>query len=192
MEKYRSWNVKNDLDADTSELDFDQNWLTVVGNVLGVVFWLLAAAALIWLIYFLYQQQGFFKQQSLAQQNHKKPSIQPHFTQMQHDIADADLLAAAISADKNGQARLALALLLQHILLVAQQTYDIRIKAAMTEQECLQQLSQQLQSAYLPSIERVFHCWIHMAWAHQQQHYQFTQLLADLPAEFCKELTHEA
>ena len=154
--------------ASSSDLSWLFNIFKAIGQVFGVLGWVLVALLVIWLVYYLMKKRGFFANLSLPERaRHKEEPVIPSlFAEIKAQDLPADIIASALRCFNAGQHRLALAYLLHYSLSWAQQQHQVRLHRSMTERECKRAIDAKVPTHIHDIFTRLFTAWVSVAWGH--------------------------
>ncbi|WP_065978772.1 hypothetical protein [Pseudoalteromonas lipolytica] len=182
--------------ASSSDLSWLFNIFKAIGQVFGVLGWVLVALLVIWLVYYLMKKRGFFANLSLPERaRHKEEPVIPSlFAEIKAQDLPTDLIASALRCFNAGQHRLALAYLLHYSLSWAQQQHQVRLHRSMTERECKRAIDAKVPTHIHDIFTRLFTAWVSVAWGHQTPDLDFIALTEEIKAMTAskEESTHEA
>ncbi|WP_024610172.1 hypothetical protein [Pseudoalteromonas sp. TB64] len=167
---------ENDEDNSTSPFLVFFSW---IGLGLGYFAWFLVGGLALLLVYYAYKHKGFFKNRESTEKINKgvKHVIPTLFTDIKQADTPSDLMLAAKQAYEEGNIRLTLAYLLQFSLIWLQEKHNIVLHHSMTEKECLKAINKQIPVSQQVVFERLFKCWVRVAWAHQDAEFDFDELV---------------
>lgn len=190
IEKKTTWTPDFDLDkAPDSNSDGDYRWLIdffkALGNLLSYLVWPLVGCLVMWLLYLLFKNRGFFtglklpEKQQRQQQEQVIPTL---FADLKQQHIPDDLIAAAKSAYQENNQRLALAYLLHFSLNWAQHKHHVKLHRSMTERECKLAIDAKVPEQSRVVFTDLFSKWVKVAWGHQSPAFDFPSLVAQIEA----------
>ncbi|AWB68373.1 hypothetical protein C2869_19055 [Saccharobesus litoralis] len=168
--------------------------VSAISPYIGYIMWIIVLLLVAWIIWIAFNHKlpWIMKDpQTIKKPTNQLNELPSFFSELKLDDWPDDLITASQKAMQDDNLRLALAYLLRHALICADQFYAIKLSKSMTENECQQALLATLPTRFHAVYRALFQYWIQLAWAHRPTEKKDIQQLLSQIAQLQWEESHE-
>jgi hypothetical protein len=165
-EDRKVWRRKNPLDKKKPDFKIGDGWLAFaqfLAEALRVVAWVVAIAFVGWLLYYLAQRLGWFKE-LIGKRTLYKPDVL-FGMDLRAESLPADIPAAARALLAQGDMRAALSLLYRGALRVLIHERELDVREGDTEGDCVRRVNHTAPGALAEYFRRLVEAWGLIAYA---------------------------